>query len=287
MTADLDTGLRDYLVTNRDFMAPAVEQAIGLLDLNAARRVLDVGTGGGGALPVLARATGPDGLVVGVDRHPGVIALAARHAERAGVRARTNLVAADVDDVLTEAAALGGSFDAIWAGDVVWPGNFTDPGALVRRFVPALAPGGVVALFTSNYYQAMVLPGRSALERKLRTASELRWGLPQDGPHHHERHVSWLLDAGLRDVALRVVPRVGFPLDADPAVRPYLEHAVLPELLASARSHGEQAGLSPAELRRAEELLDPAGPSCVLDEPGYYVVQPALLVTGRAAPYAR
>lgn len=281
MTADLDTGFQDYLVTNRDFMAPAVEQAIGMLDLKAARRVLDVGTGGGGALPALARATGPDALVVGVDQHPGVIELAARHAEQAGVRSKINLIASDVADVLAEAAALGGSFDAIWASDVVWPGNFADPGDLVRRFVPALAPGGVVAVFTSNYYQAMFLPGRSALERKLRTASELRWGLPQDGPHHHERHVSWLLAAGLRDVSLRVVPRVGFPLSDDPTVRPYLENAVLPELLASARSHGERAGMTAAELRQAEVLLDPSGPAYVLDEPGYYVVHAALLVSGR------
>jgi hypothetical protein len=38
----------------------------------------------------------------------------------------------------------------------------------------------VVALFYSNYYQAMFLPGHSRLERQLRTASELRWGLPGD-----------------------------------------------------------------------------------------------------------
>ena len=281
MSTDLDAGFHDYLVTNRDFMAPAVEQAIDTLDLSAARRVLDVGTGGGGALPALVRVAGPEALIVGVDLQPGVIELAARHAEQAGVRSAVNLVAAAVADVLAEAAALGGTFDAVWASDVVWPGNFADPGDLVRRFVPALAPGGLVAVFTSNYYQAMFLPGHSQLERKLRTASELRWGMPQDGPHHHERHVSWLLDAGLRDVALRVVPRVGFPLGADPTVRPYLEGAVFSELLASTRSHGEAAGLTPAELRQAEDLLDPSGDAYVLDEPGYYVVHPALLVTGR------
>jgi hypothetical protein len=129
---------------------------------------------------------------------------------------------------------------------VVWPGNFDDPADTVRRMASALAPDGVLALFYGNYHQAMFLPGHSRLERQLRTASELRWGLPAEGSAHYERHVSWLVQAGLREVEVRIVPRVAFPVDADPAVRPYLETAVWPDFRAAAESHGLAAEMSGA-----------------------------------------
>lgn len=280
MTEHLDPQFEAYLLANRAFMAPAVGRAVESLRLDGATRILDVGTGAGGALPALARAAGPGALVLGVDRAPGVVALAAAHATDTGVRGQVNLLAADLVEVAQQATANGETFDAIWASDVVWPGNFTDPATVVRHLGAALAPGGIIALFSSNYYQAMFLPGHGRLERQLRTASELRWGLPADGPAHYERHLRWLLDAGLQDVALQVIPRIGFPIDDDPAVRAYLETAVLPELRESATTHGREAGMSAADLTRAADLLDPGSKAYVLDEPGYYVMHSAILATG-------
>ena len=63
----LDPGLAGYLTSNRDFLAPAVEAAVMSLPLPPGARVLDAGTGAGGALPPLARAAGalgPGHLVV-------------------------------------------------------------------------------------------------------------------------------------------------------------------------------------------------------------------------------
>jgi hypothetical protein len=117
------------------------------------------------------------------------------------------------------------------------------------------------------------------LERLLKTASELRWGLPDSGPTHYERHVHWLVRAGLA-TNVTVFPRIGFPIDADPAVRPYLEQTVWPEMLQSATSCGPEAGMSPADLEEATELLTPGSPRYVLDEPGYYVMHPTILATG-------
>ena len=280
MTSSLDPRFEAYLRANRAFMAPAVEQAIASLELGSATRLLDAGTGGGGALPGLVRAAAPGAVVAAVDLHDGVIALAAEHARATGVRDQVELRATDVAAVLAEAAEDGGTYDAIWAGEVVWPGNFDDPAGLVRQMAAAVAPGGVVALFYTNYYQSMFLPGHSRLERTLRTASELRWGLPGDGPTHYERHVSWLVEAGLHNVSIQVFPRVGLPAD-DADVRPYLETAVLPELLQSATSCGRDAGMSPTDIAQAEELLSPDSPHYVLDQPGYYVVHPTILALGR------
>ncbi|MCT2587194.1 hypothetical protein [Actinophytocola gossypii] len=76
-------------------------------------------------------------------------------------------------------------------------------------------------------------------------------------------------------VAPAVERRVGFPVDADPSVRPYLGSAVWPELRRSA------AGMSDADIAEAIELLTPGSPRYVLDDPGYYLVHPTILATGR------
>lgn len=130
-----------------------------------------------------------------------MIDLALEHARETGVSDRVTPYVGDLTELLSTAAAEpAGRFDAIWAGDVIWSGNFEDPAATVRLMAQALRPGGVLAVFYSNYYQATFLPGRAGLERRLRTASERPWGLPSDGGSHYERHVEWLLAAGLDDV---------------------------------------------------------------------------------------
>ncbi len=221
---DLDPALVRYLVTNRDFCAPAVAAAVAALDLPSGARVLDAGTGAGGALAPLARATGHSGSVLGVDLNPGVVALAADHSGEAA-----DLRDADLRDVLAHE-----TFDAIWASDVVWPGNFDDPGAVVVAMVGALRPGGTVALLSSGYYRATFLPGYARLEL------------------------------------------------GDPAVRAYLEGTVWPEMRQSATEHGHDAGLTGADLDQLAALTTPGVSGYVADEPGFHVVQPAVLTTGRA-----
>ncbi|MGP4030155.1 hypothetical protein [Actinomadura sp. 3N407] len=82
-------------------------------------------------------------------------------------------------------------------------------------------------------------------------------------------------------MSLRIIPRVGFPIDADPTVRPYLERAVWPELLESADKCGPEAGLSATDVERVRALLTPGDPGYAADRPGYYIVHPTLLATGR------
>lgn len=269
---DLDPALARYLVTNRDFCVPAVAAAVAVaaLNLQAGARVLDAGTGAGGALAPLAAAVGHSGSVLGVDLNPGVVALAADHAWGAA-----DLRTANLRDVLTHE-----TFDVIWASDVVWPGNFDDPGAVVTAMLGALRPGGTVALLSSGYYRATFLPGYARLELLVRAASFLRWRLPPDGRHHHDRHLAWLLAAGAVDTEVRVFPRIGHP--GEPAVRAYLEGTVWPEMRQSATEHGHDVGLTGADLDQLAALTTPDVAGYVLDEPGFHVVQPAVLTTGRA-----
>lgn len=275
-----DAGLITYLRANRAFMTPVVERAVGLLDLAGSRLVLDVGTGGGGGMVALARAAGEQARVLGVDRNESALALARQHAEDEGVLGQVHTENADLLQIAARAYE-GDRFDAIWASDVIWPGNVEDPAAAVARLAEALTSGGVLALFTSNYYSSTFLPGHARLERQLFTASELDWEIPADGPKHYARHVHWMTAAGLHDLRLHVLPRIGFPANTDPAVRPYLEDVVWPQLLAGARSRGVEAGMTKEDIARAEALLTPGDPEYVVDEPGYYLIHPTLLVTGR------
>lgn len=64
-------------------------------------------------------------------------------------------------------------------------------------------------------------------------------------------------------------------------MRPYLESTVWPELRESAAAHGAAAGLSTADLHDLRHLLTPGDPGYVIDEPGYFVVHPTLLATGK------
>ncbi|WP_077057453.1 class I SAM-dependent methyltransferase [Streptomyces sp. MP131-18] len=277
MTTDTVT---TYLLTNRAFVAPTIGEAMRTLDLGGRRRLLDAGTGAGGGLVALAHAADPDARVLGVDQNADALELAAAYAEREGVADRVETRQADLLDVLAEAARSGAGFDAIWASDVIWPGNFPDPEAAVAALVGALNPGGVLALFSSGYYQATFLPGHSRVQQKLRVASQMNWGIPGDGPTHNERLVHWVLAAGLRGPRVRLMPRAVFPLEDDPTARPYLERVVWPELLDAAREQGREAGMSEEELARAVTLMTPGSDGYALNEPGYHLLHPMLLVTG-------
>ena len=107
-------------------------------------------------------------------------------------------------------------------------------------------------MFSSNYYEATFLPGRSNFARWSRAASERRWKLYPSGPRHHDRHLSWLHDNDLEDVSLAVFPRVATHIPAtDPTAHAYLEAVVWPEILESVTSCGADIGM-PAD--EAEHL---------------------------------
>ncbi|OUZ07631.1 hypothetical protein BHE97_16145 [Aeromicrobium sp. PE09-221] len=289
MTAEDETGpdtsrYVDYLLMNREFTASVVEAAVGSIDLIETRRplrVLDAGTGAGGALLPLARrveAAGGDGAVLAVDADERAIETARVHA---GDQQAVDLQIADLRDVAAEASQAGGVYDLIWSSDVIWPATFDDPATIVRELADALASRGTLALFTTNYYQSMMLPGHSRIERLIRTASELTWGLPTDGPTHHERLGAWMRQAGLTDVSVTVLPLAASTTLGSPA-RTYMEQIVWPEMRHAVASRGGEAGMTGADLARAEELLDPASDQWIGADPDGFTVHPTLLWTGHA-----
>jgi SAM-dependent methyltransferase len=278
----IDSSLLAQLTTGREFFAPAVERAVASLNLAAGARVLDAGTGGGGAILPLARAVGATGSVLAVDRDTTLVALASDYAEEAENADRVTVQVGDIIKVLADAStAPEKGFDAIWAADVVYPVYFAEPADVIRRMAQALRPGGIVALFYPKYHYATFLPGYPLLEHGLLRASEIDWGAPVDGPRHRERHLSWLLAADLEDVSLEVFPQAYFPVSTDPTARRFLELGVWPMLRENAATFGTEAGLSAEDIDKVQRLLTPGDPHYVLNEPGYYIVLPATLSTGK------
>lgn len=276
-----------YLSTNRTFNAPAVAAATASIPVtvrNGSLRILDAGTGAGGALSGLVdlgRNHGSDPpSVLAVDVVKAGLDVARDQLETPEVAASTELRQADLREIAAEAAGTDDAFDVIWAADVVWPVTFDDPAVVVAELSRALTPGGTLALFTDNHYQSMFLPGHSRLERLIRTASEIAWGIPGEGRDHYELIGAWMRQAGLVDVRLQVFPIVA-PTTEDPAIRDYLEQAAWPEMLHAVQTGGQAAGMSPDDIEQALSLLDPARPNWIGADPDAFVVQPTLLWTGR------
>lgn len=273
----------EYLALNREFTLGVIERAVKALAPGRAGewRVLDAGTGAGGALPeLIALARTSTGSVLAVDLDADAVQVARRRIDELGAQQEAEVRVADLRQIARASTESGDVFDVIWSADVIWPATFDDPAAVVAELADALAPGGVLGLFTANYYQSMFLPGHSRIERLIRTASELTWGISDDGPTHYERLGPWMRQVGLTDVALKVFPVAG-PL-TDPRIRNYVEQIVWPEMRHAVAARGRAAGMGDADIGRAEELLDPDSPSYAGTDPGGFAMAPMLLWTGQA-----
>lgn len=120
-------------------MAEEVAAAQRLLELDVGAVVVDVACGPGNFTRAFARAVGDDGLVIGADVSPTMLAR--------GVAATDD---ANVVYVRCPAAALPlrpGAVDAVCCFAALH--LFDDPSAALDTMVAGLAPGGRIAVFTS------------------------------------------------------------------------------------------------------------------------------------------
>jgi SAM-dependent methyltransferase len=121
----------------RRWLAPATDAMCRMAGVRAGARVLDVAAGAGEQTLHLAQAVGPQGHVLATDLSPAILALARRHAARAGL-AQVDTRVADGEDLQVAAA----SFDAAVCrlGLMFFP----DPLQGLREMHRALRPGGGV-----------------------------------------------------------------------------------------------------------------------------------------------
>jgi SAM-dependent methyltransferase len=112
---------------------PAGQRLLAALPVRGARRVLDIGTGAGVHIEDV-RALEPTACVIGVDRSPGMLALARRHGAPLAVMDGMELAFRD------------GAFDVAMMTFVLF--HLHDPAAALTEVGRALRPGGAVGVTT-------------------------------------------------------------------------------------------------------------------------------------------
>lgn len=175
----------------------AGEHAAFLLErLHQGDRVLDVGCGPGSITLGLARAVAPSGVAVGVDAEPSQIDAARRAAHARSVP--------NVRFAIARGEAIpqpDASFDAALAHGLIE--HLDDPLVTVRELRRVVRPGGLVALSSSDWSGAEVVPHTADVVTALAAHCELR-RLAGGDPDGGSRLAAYARDAGLdvlREVA--------------------------------------------------------------------------------------
>jgi ubiquinone/menaquinone biosynthesis C-methylase UbiE len=128
-------------------------------------RVLDVGCGPGGALPLLAELVGAAGVVIGLDTSAEALAAASASLAARGV-ANVHLLEADVNVLAPDALAEWAPFDIAHCRLVLT--HQPDPAATLRAVARLLRPGGrIIALdpLRSACFPRLDPPPMPAVER--------------------------------------------------------------------------------------------------------------------------
>jgi ubiquinone/menaquinone biosynthesis C-methylase UbiE len=208
-----DTRFGDWLVTSDVWADHVVRLSLAqLLDLlgglsGSYATILDVGCGGGKALPILEEMFEPEGLV-GVDPDPEMIARAGEAAARCRCRVQVKVGQATALDLPDD------SLDMVFCHQTFH--HVADPERAAREFYRVLKPGGVL-LFSESCAPFI----RSLLVRLLfrhpmeaqRLAAEYLQLLRSVGFHFTDRHVATPYPWWSRP-DLGLLERLGWPVRA-------------------------------------------------------------------------
>ena len=126
------------LVAQAEVLRPITERLLQSAGIQRGMRVLDLGCGAGDVTMLAAELVGPSGEVVGVDRAPVAIDLAAKRAERAGFRNITFRLGTETEPTDRE------FYDFVIGRYVLI--HQPDPVSFIRAALGRLRPGGVFAL---------------------------------------------------------------------------------------------------------------------------------------------
>lgn len=125
-------------------------ESLAALALERGERVLELGCGPGNSLAALRDAVGPEGVVVGLDFSPGMVARATERVADAGWE-NVHVVRGDA----TRPGVPDGVFDAAYAAMSL--SAMSDPAAAVRAAAASLDPDGRLAVLDARPFQSLPL----------------------------------------------------------------------------------------------------------------------------------
>jgi len=170
-------------------LRPITERLLRSAGIGPGMRVLDLGCGAGDVAMLAAELVGPSGSVVGIDRSPQVLAIAAERAQMSGLRHVA------FEEAAAEAFVDHDAFDLVIGRYILI--HQSDPVALLRAAARMVKPGGSIAFHELRLRQeCQSLPNVPAWEMidKL-----IRMAFASTLPHYDagDRLIQHFCDAGL------------------------------------------------------------------------------------------
>jgi SAM-dependent methyltransferase len=202
MTADHMLGEaeeeRRRLVAQAALLEDEARALLDRLDIPVGGDVVDIGCGPIGILPLLAARVGTHGTVTGLDRHPTMLADAARACARLG---NVRVVRGDATDTGLRRDA----YDLAHVRLVLV--NVPDPAAVLREAVAIVRPSGTVAVQEVDWLSWQCEPGLPAWA-ELRDVLTRLWHSRGLDPCIGRRLPALLRAAGLREVTAVASARI-------------------------------------------------------------------------------
>jgi SAM-dependent methyltransferase len=230
------------LIKQASFLQPFTERVFRRAGLGPGMRILDLGCGAGDVSFLAAELVGPTGSVVGIDRDPGVLAIARERARQMG-STTVSFEERSIEEFLASQP-----FDAV-------VGRFVliyqpDPASTLGHARDLLRAGGILAMLESD----MSLGVRSWPPVALweQASDWIRETFRRGGVHH--------------DIGARLYPlfrRVGLPgptirqdvlIGGGEALRPLYEHCS--EMIRSLLPRMERFGIATAEVVQVDTLAE-------------------------------
>jgi len=264
-----------YLRSAHLLRMQVTEDLLALLGVSPGQRILDLGCGAGHVTGMVARLAGKDGLVVGLDRDSGIIALGQGANAQPGSRAALRFVLGDA--VSLPFSAQG--FDLVLSVDCLGysPPHLPAMVAQLRELGRVLRPGGTCAL--ACWLSQTLLPGHAELEARLNLTCQgmAPWDACPTPRAHLLRGLGWLREAGYDHPRLHALSGV-VPGPLSPDVR----EAMLD--LFAMRWGDPSSEIEPRWRDEYERLTRSDSASCILDAPDYAAVFTYVVLMGRWAP---
>jgi SAM-dependent methyltransferase len=230
------------LIKQSDLLQPFTERVFRRAGLGPGMRVLDLGCGTGDVSFLAAELVGPTGSVVGIDRDPGVLAIARERAQQMGS------TTVSFEEQSIEGFSASRPFDAV-------VGRFVlvyqpDPVATLGHVQGLLRAGGIFAVIEPDMSLGVRSWPRVALWEQV--SDWIRETFRRGGVHHDigARLYPLFRRAGLPGPTLRQ----DVPIGGGEALRPLYEHST--DMIRSLLPRMEQFGIATAEAVQVDTLAE-------------------------------